>query len=243
MYRGWYAWYVGEVRGFGRLALSTQQIISIAASADDAQVSKASAAYQPVATATYASTGTTINTIREFSTPNYRIFNILLRFDSSALPDAAVPISALLRVVMVDKQFGDALSITGEYFTWTGTAADYSPTPSSTAFSPVLISSLPAANVTKDFTLLNPRTSISVTGETAIRLHITQLSGDAAPTGRNYVTIAAQDHLTLNEPQLVVNYELSTRMAPDAILSTNLAGSVSAIQDDARSPDASWLTI
>lgn len=144
---------------------------------------------------------------------------------------------------MVDKQFGDALSITGEYFTWTGTASDYSATPASSAFSPVLISSLPAANVTKDFTLLNPRTNISVTGETAIRLHITQLTADAPPTGRNYVTLVAQDHATLTEPQLVVNYELSTRMAPDAILSTNLQGSVSDIQDDARSPDANWLTI
>lgn len=190
---------------------------NIAASGDDAYVDKTgSATYPPTTSLTRSSVADSLFVIRAKSViaSTYELANTLLKFDTSSLPDTAIVTSATLRMYLTAKSGTDGLSMVGEWYIWDGTSStDYSAVPASNAHGGTLLSSL-TTSADNDFAL-SSLVNISNTGNTYLRLHISQLSGDAAPTGRNDLTFASYDHATLTEPRLIVTY--STDVGGDLV--------------------------
>lgn len=219
-----------------------QQTFGIASANDDGYVYvQNSASYPPTGTPTVDLTQAYSYAWRGFQSGGalYRVWNTLLRWDTSSLGAVATVTAATLRLIIIDKLNPDTRNLTGDYYTWTGVAGDWTDTPGTNAFSGLAIDSLPAVGSSVDITLSN-LSNISLTGTTYIRLHV----DGGQPVGDNYVGVATFESNTYAEPQLIVDYTVnSTRMAPDAILAqTNLTGTVTAIQDDPDSADANWLT-
>lgn len=111
------------------------------------------------------------------------IYNTLLKFDTSTLPDSATIQSAVLKVNVKQTGNTDIRNYRGEYYVFAGTDADYTSDGSTgtTAFD-VLLSSVHTGNNNLVLTNLG---SISTTGITGFRLHIT----GGSPTGDNNVAI------------------------------------------------------
>lgn len=179
--------------------------VPIAASSDDGRVYTAGATYPPTTGAFGDDTTTTIYARRELDTGTYRIGQILLRFDTSALPDNAVISSATLRFYLSAGGNPDGLSAVGEYYNW-GVSADGSDwaqhPPVSPCFS-VLLSSLVGGSNDVAITDLS---GISLTGLTYFRIHLSERASDAAPSGSNLLGIAAFDDTVNPEAQLIINY-------------------------------------
>lgn len=173
---------------------------TIASGDDDGDVSRQTAAYPPgTPTAVDTSMGTAIS-VRVFGAPNYSVGNILLKWDTSAIPDGATITSATLRSYIDSITDIDAQNWDGEWYT-VGTidASDYTATPASTAYS-VDIGTLTAGQ-DNDVSLTSPDSNISKSGDTGLRLHI---SG-GEPTVGNLVEIATLEHATETEARLIVN--------------------------------------
>lgn len=154
-------------------------------------------------TLTSAPTGSQVlvQRVRQSST-DYRVYNGLLRFDTSLIPDGAIIQAALLNIVAANVNNADSRSLTADYFTWA--AADssaYSATAIGGAIDGFSLSSIATGSVTSF--PLSSVSGISKTGSTHLRLHI---SG-GAPSGvdANYVAFAAIEG-TNPEAQLVVTY-------------------------------------
>lgn len=176
----------------------------ISASANDKYVFVSAAAYPPSGTPTHQSAATSIYAQRDLSAPNYFITNAEMKWDTSSLPDNAIPSSALLRVYVVSKSNADSLSATLDWYIFNGSAADYSAAPLTTAHAGTALSAI-GTSATYDFALTN-LSNISVAGFTGLRMHIAQRASDAAPTGANNLIMASFDDATLVEPQLIVTY-------------------------------------
>lgn len=138
---------------------------------------------------------------KEGVSPIYRIQCALMKWDTSSLPDTAVVTGATLRF---SNEFaaddGDARNITGDWYVWVNTNADWSQTALTTAFSVDLTTV--AAVGSRDITLSNARDNVSVTGTTGLRLHIDGVQ----PNFANAPYIASGNHATLDKPQLIVDY-------------------------------------
>jgi hypothetical protein len=181
---------------------STTVTFSVATSGDDGNLTASGGVYPPGGTPAVNTTGPSLTAGPRFVFGGYETLVTLLRFDTSPLPDNATIISAKLRLNVIGKADTNGRNLVGERYSashWPIDASDYTPNANGTAFS-VDITAL-NAQVANDLALNNPG-SILTSGMTALRLTI----GGGQPTGDNYVQLAAYDHSTLTEPQLVVSY-------------------------------------
>ncbi len=214
---------------------------------DDQYVTRTATTYAGLTSAAPARALNTVTvlTARTWNGTNYVVRNSLLRFDTSGLPDTATVTAATLRVTPSAKTDGaDALSLVGEWYLLDGTNTDSTVTPSSTAFAGITLASITVNTATTapflDIALLAP-TSVSKTGNTGIRLHITQLAADAAPTAVNDLQVRSYDYDVTNsltgeasrKARLVVDYTTGETLRPDAILvQTNDTKTLTDLQRD-----------
>ena len=146
-----------------------------------------------------------------YDSGNYYYYNVLYRFDTSGLSDAATVTSATLSLYVSSFYFYDGAAnfkMQGEYYSsWPIGTEDYVPPGSlgSTAF----LSST-ADNWTtgayNNFTLSNLG-SISLTGYTGFRIGLVKPPSNGAPSGSNYAAIYFVDNIGTNkDPYLTVTY-------------------------------------
>jgi len=190
---------------------SETQTFSIVGSGEDGHVEKGATTYPPPPNAaTSVGTVSTNLLVRRSKTASaYTPVSVaLIRFDTSALPDGATVTAATLELHAKSRTSSDGRSLVGEWYpasSWPIDAADWTNTDSATAFTATPLSSI-AVGATNSFELRGLG-SVSRTGSTALRLHVT--GHGQAPTGGNDVGFASLDDPTLPEPRLVVTY--STR--------------------------------
>jgi hypothetical protein len=145
----------------------------------------------------------------------YLVKNLLIRFDTSALPDSAVISAASLRLRVQGKVDEDSRNVNCEYYSstnWPIGTDDYAVTVGTSAFTASIASMSDYANNT--FTLGSP-TSVSLTGYTGFRFGV---SGDA-PAGSNTPSFMTMDAAGTNEdPLLSVTYTLGTTTVRKAIV-------------------------
>lgn len=181
----------------------TVDTFSISATANDGYAGRFGATYPNPATVLLETTQTTVDVQRSFASPNYTVVVGLLRFDTSAIPDANSVTAATLRLQVTTKTSANALGFCGEWYAWTTAASsDYTNTPGTSAFAAVDIASGIAVGQ-NDFALTNLG-NVNKTGFTGLRLHVTQRASDAAPTGNNACFFADWTHATQTEAQLIV---------------------------------------
>jgi hypothetical protein len=182
-------------------------LVCAGANADDGQVGRLGSSVYPPTTATTVDAGAiSADTRRSASSALYVVQNGLMRFNTASLPDnASVLRATLLALLVAPPQSADGLNLTGEWFNWGSSigAEDFSETAASSAFS-VPISAL--VNGDNAIPLASPASNVSLTGYTYLRTHISQLPGDAPPTGANVVKIGQFDAPTDPGPALQVCY-------------------------------------
>ncbi len=201
----------GTAQGSATRAQVTQTMtFSIASSADDGSCEKGDAGYPPAAgTSVVCSTvATSLATRRSACCGGaYKPVTVsLLRFDTSALPDDAQISSATLLLYVKSVQDANGRSVAAEWYpasNWPIDAGDWTVTDSGSAHSGTPLGSL-ATNQADSFALQN-LSSISATGQTALRLHITGAA--TGPSGENLLQLAASDG-GANAPQLQVTYSV-----------------------------------
>jgi len=171
-------------------------------------VSRTASTYPPGGTTTVSTTGNRIDAQRSLlRNGNFSISVLLLRFDTSSLPDDAVITAARLEVHVATTSNSDTRRLVGEFYpatNWPISAGAYTATaPAVNTALDVSIGALTTGQVDSiplDQALSNQQ--ISRTAATGLRLHV---SG-GQPTGANDVEIGAQDHSHLADPCLVVDY-------------------------------------
>lgn len=171
---------------------------------DDAYVGREGTAYSPTTFPSFVSNALTAETYRTFFNPNYFVYNTLLKWNTSSLPDNATVTAATLRVWVINKSNADSLNLSADWYSWNGTTADHTATPGTNALAGTAISQISTAS-DNDFVLSNVN-NVSTTGYTYLRLHISQRASDAAPTGDNMVQIATVESNSYPEARLVVTY-------------------------------------
>ncbi|MCP9485244.1 MAG: hypothetical protein MSC30_05260 [Gaiellaceae bacterium MAG52_C11] len=180
--------------------------VSIGAGGDDGDVTVAGAqagGYPPSGSPIANSTGSFVTAGRRLAFGEYEILTALLRFDTSALPDNATITSAKLRIHVTAKADANDRSLVGEWYdpaAWPIDPADWALTVGTSALPGTDLTGL-TKNTTADLILSTPG-SVSLTGTTGLRLGI---SGDQ-PTGDNLVQLAALEHPSKPEPQLLITY-------------------------------------
>ncbi len=147
-------------------------------------------------------TATPIYPGKTLASGTYTVENLLVRWDTSAIPDDATILSATLRVSMNARSNADSRSVVGDWYVFVGTDIDYSFTDLGGAVPATTILSLPSTGL-YDFPLENV-SNVSKTGLSGIRLHVT---GDA-PTGANRAFVNVDT--IQNSPTLIVDYALDT---------------------------------
>jgi hypothetical protein len=140
---------------------------------------------------------------RRLVSGSYQIFDALLRFDTSSIPDDATITAATLKLFVTAKANSNGRNLVADWYdtaNWPIDAADYQQDPAGTALtgSPLGSATVSAMN---SFTLTN-LSSVSLTGQTGLRL---QIDG-GQPTGDNYLQLASFDSTTNPKPQLVITY-------------------------------------
>ena len=189
-----------------------QQTFSITAGGDDSEVYRDGATYTAVPNAVNHYTpaaNTSVACWRSNFDAGvwFEIGTMLLRFNTSALPDDAIVTDATLRVYVQDIINSDGLSVTADWLAWTGSATtDWSTTALSGAISGIPLSSLLPVGQDKDLPLENAAANVSKTGVTSLRLGLTQRASNATPTGENHLHIAPFEHATQPEARLIVTY-------------------------------------
>jgi len=180
---------------------------SIAAGGDDGQRYRSAGLYANVSadgTGGGELTQTKLYATRE---TGFYITVILLRWDTSSIPDGDTVTAATLDVyVETETNNPDGLSLVADWYDAGGTQnnADWANLDSgANAISGVTIASLTEGAV-NSLTLSNAAANINKTGFTGLRLGISKRAADAAPTGFNAVVISALEHATNVEPKLVV---------------------------------------
>jgi hypothetical protein len=182
---------------------STTVTFNLAASGDDGDLRLTGAGYPPVGTVAASSSGNFVTAGRRFVFGGYDVFNGLMRFDTSAIPDGATVTGATLRLQVTGKQNADARNLVAEWYdgaNWPIDAGDYALGSSANALAGSAIAQIVVGSQ-NDFAL-SGLGSLSKTGFSGLRL---QVDG-GQPSGDNYVQIASFDHATLPEPRLVVTY-------------------------------------
>lgn len=177
--------------------------LNVGAVGDDGNLFATGPAYPPVGSAVPNTTGTVLTAGRRFVYGGYDVFDGMLRFDTSAIPDGATITGATLRLFVTGKADGNNRNLVAEWYgagNWPIDAADYVLNPAGGALAGADVTAI-ATGASNDFALTG-LASISKTGYTGLRLGV----DGGQPTADNYVQIAAFDHATLPEPRLVVTY-------------------------------------
>lgn len=196
--------------------------VSIAASGDDGRVAKYGAltSYPPSNAAGEDFASSSVYAIRGFDGTSQEVSSPLLRFDLRPyLPSSATPTAGTLRIKIWEVQNADVLSVTADYFTWTGTpSTDFAQTAGTNAISGILLSSLSNGVVDLPLTGLS---GISTSTYTYLRLHISNRASDAAPVGYNDIRFYAFEDPVEPEPKLSVAYTIPP---PTGLIATVLGG-------------------
>lgn len=173
---------------------------NVSASGDDGSVFASDASYPPGADSAGTASQSTL-TRRTFSGALFSVEVVLVRWDTSSLPDAATVDAATFRPRVIATGDADGRSFTAEWYE-AGTIGteDYTSTAGTDAHAGTLIGELLQGG-DNDFALANV-SNVSLTGYTGLRLHI---SG-GQPTGNNFIEFATFDNETLTEPRLIVDY-------------------------------------
>ena len=195
--------------------------VSIGAGTDDIHSSVEGPGWPPSATQFYDTTNSYLFIGKVFSGGSYFTNNTFLRFDTSPLPDNAAILSAVLRAYVTITNDDDNQSLCGDFFDWSGSnvAADHSFADLSGAITPVDITAL-TNNALNDFTLLDPDTNISKTGDTKLRFGVT----GGEPANWNRVLFATLEHATNPAAQLIVDYTVPTEAMRTRRLPTGTLG-------------------
>jgi hypothetical protein len=182
---------------------STTVTFSLAGSGDDGDLRLTGSGYPPVGAVAGNTSGSFVTTGRRFVFGGYDVFNALMRFDTSAIPDGATVTGATLRLQVTAKQNADARNLVAEWYdsaNWPIDGGDYALGSSANALAGSAIAQIVVGSQ-NDFAL-SGLGSLSKTGFSGLRL---QVDG-GQPSGDNFVQVASFDHATLPEPQLVVTY-------------------------------------
>jgi hypothetical protein len=174
---------------------------TLAAGSDDGDVTVRAATYPPSGAADAYDQGTVFTAARRFVVGSYQVFDALLRFDTSSLPDNATVTAATLKVRVNAKTDADNRNLVGEWYPasqWPIDAADWTLNPGTTALAGADVTAI-ATGATSSFALQGLG-SISKTGFTGLRLGI----DGGQPSGDNYVQLSALE--SGNPAQLVVTY-------------------------------------
>lgn len=197
-----------RVIGVGGTSDSTVISLNPPASADDGFTSKNAATYPPDAgTPTTNTAGTAASIARDFGGGIYVVTVVLLRFDTSSIPDGATILSANLKLYCTARQDANGGGVQGEYYAtanWPIDTGDYTSVVSDSAFAELPVFSLLLAAY-NTFALKTPNTSISKTGYTGFRIHLRTTN---PPTGLNQATFEMMDGT--NKPVLEVTYQVVT---------------------------------
>ncbi len=164
-----------------------------------------SGGYPPSGSVSFLTTNSFFTVARRAVFGNFQVFAGLLRFDTSALPDGATIESASLRLSVLAKADADNRGLEGEWYSaanWPIDAGDSSVVSSASAFPSLDITGLSTTAVNS--VALGGLSSISTTGYTGLRLHL----GGGQPSGDNYLQVAAFEHASRPEAELVVSYVL-----------------------------------
>jgi hypothetical protein len=148
--------------------------------------------------------------IRNLDSGEYKVYVGLVRINTAGIPNDAVVTSAQLKLYTSIGYDGDGRSFSGEYYSaanWPINGGDYTATAAETAFAGVDIGSLASPGYTT-FTLLNPNSNLSKTGDTGFRLHIT----GGQPSGHSQVSYKTYENGGGYKPYLVVTYGYPTTM-------------------------------
>ena len=182
--------------------------VSVTSGSDDGDVAVGAPQnqnYPPSGTPAANSTGTVLTAGRRLAFGNFTVLNGLLRFDTSALPDGATVTSATLKLRATAKADADNRALQAEWYpasNWPIDAADWSLDSTASALAGADLTAISLGQV-NSFALAGLG-SISTTGATALRLHV---SG-GEPAGDNYLQLAALEHASLPEAQLVLEWTL-----------------------------------
>ena len=173
------------------------------AAGDDGTTALTGSVYPPTGTPSASVDGVAVTAGRRLVHTGFEVYDGLVRFDTSAIPDTATITGATLRLYVTGKSDGDNRNLVAEWYDpakWPLDGSDFTLNPGSSAFA-ADITQL-AVGATDTFNLAGA-TSISKTGFTALRLGI----DGGQPAGDNYVQFAAFDHPSLPEAQLVVTFQ------------------------------------
>lgn len=192
------------------------QPITISSSANDAHTYKVnSGTYPPSSGTTYNNTDAAVYVERDFYNSTYHVDNVLLRFNTAAIPDNATITRAALSFFVSNIESVDVLSVTADWGPFTLTSADYTASggASSASGTSALGSGVALSSLVKGtqniLELTNFASNISKTGNTDLRLQPTQRTSDAAPSGYNFITIPTYDDPVLPAPELLIEYTLT----------------------------------
>lgn len=218
----------------------TQQTFSLAASADDTGTQRSDTVYPPAATIFMQNaTNTFISVQRFLSGSTYQVANGLLKWNTSGLPAGAIIDGATLRVRVQSGTLSNTntLNLTADWYTGAFDNTAYTSTPGTNALAGAALSGI-TENIDNDFTLSNAALNINPSGNTALRLHISQRASNAAPTGLNGLVFSSFDHATDPEPRLIVDYHMPpTNQPPVADFSFITSGLLATFTDGSSDPD------
>ena len=168
----------------------------------DGHVGRVGASFPPDAGTNIQSDAATTATAQcSFNGLSYLWYNILLRFDTSAIPDTATITSATLSFFGLTTNSNSA-SLKIGYYAWSPSmsgSADYSSLPDDSALAATTLASLSTGNNTLN---LQGLSNISKTGYTGLRFYVYTA---ATPTGINSLLINTGEAGS-NVPTLTVNY-------------------------------------
>lgn len=187
--------------------MPTTDTFPVLASVEDQWVRRSAASYpiSGAASVGRSSIAADLWVARELS-GSYFVYNALLKFDTSGLPDATTVNSATLRVWVNSVSNANSLSLVAGWYAWDGTSdSDHSLTPETGAHAGTSLGSFVAGSL-NDVALVNAPANVLKTGFTFLRLHVTQRASDAAPTGVNRLVLASFDGGVA--PQLLVTHTL-----------------------------------
>lgn len=183
---------------------------SIAADADDGSGWRADTVWANIASGSFFDSSATFDDTRStagkyWTGTEFRVPNAFLRFDTSALDDAATISAANLLINVEEIANVDGVSLAADYYDFGGeppVAADWEQSSSGDCIASFAIASL--VDDTVNTLPLTGLAGISKTGITGIRL---APSNTTAPTGFNYIHFGSREHATLQEPRLEVTWE------------------------------------